>query len=242
MHLIDINDCIDDAWPIVDRSDSVPKGMTNFYPTDADKHGDDYAHFFVEDYRFERIWTEPERYVPVLKKYAGMIMPDFSTYTNMPIPMQIWNAYRNKALAAYYQSQGIDVIPSLMWSDDRSFDWIFDGMPIGGTYALGATGFDADDTSRHGFYTGLFEAIRCLKPNTLLVYGRKLNLHLPCRMVYYSNNSIARLREVDARRAAAKAADAKAEDANADDVMRDCMGTVLGRILSYQDEYAEGER
>jgi hypothetical protein len=119
-----------------------------------------------------------------------------------------------------------------MWSDDRSFDWVFDGMPIGGTYALGATGFDIDDTTRHGFYTGLFEAIRCLKPDTLLVYGRKLNLHLPCRMVYYKNSCISRLRDVDARKKREK----ERASMSPDELMRDYMSTVLGRIMSYQGE------
>lgn len=194
LHLIDIGDCIEDSWPVLGPSHAVPDGLTVFLPSQADRHGSEFAHFFIEDYRFERLWKEPERYVSVLSKYAGMIMPDFSTYRNMPIPMQMWNAYRNKALAAYYQMQGIEVIPSLMWSDERSFDWIFDGMPIGGTYAVGATGYDETPENKHGFYQGLFEAVRCLKPDVLLCCGRKLNLHLPCEMIYYPSDNINRVR------------------------------------------------
>lgn len=237
LHLIDIDCCVDDSWPIVSRSDAIPEGMTHFLPSQVDKHENDYVHFFIDDYRFERIWTSPERYVNLFKRYAGMVMPDFSTYTNMPIPIQMWNAYRNKALAAYYYDQGIEVIPSLLWSNERSFDWIFDGMPIGGTYALGTTGYDSSPELKEGFYTGLMEAMDCLKPDTLLVYGKRLDIELPCKMIYYANNSIQRLRDVDAKKRAEDGQEPEEPENDPTTTQyNEVVSALMGKILSYQGD------
>jgi len=46
------------------------------------------VHFFVDDYQFERLWRNPERYVDRLKKYACVLTPDFSPYADMPMATQ----------------------------------------------------------------------------------------------------------------------------------------------------------
>ena len=57
-----------------------------------------WVHFYQDDYRFERIWSQPERYVERLRKFQGVISPDFSIYRELPLAMQIWNTYRNRAI------------------------------------------------------------------------------------------------------------------------------------------------
>ncbi len=44
-----------------------------------------------------------------MKKYDGVLSPDFSMYTNYPEAFQIWQVYRNRWCAAYWQSKGIKV-------------------------------------------------------------------------------------------------------------------------------------
>lgn len=74
-------------------------------------------HCFVDDYQFIRYWNNPDKYLPVLSKFSAVCSPDFSTYTDMPLAMQIYNHYRKHWLAAYWQLNGITVYPTISWSD-----------------------------------------------------------------------------------------------------------------------------
>ena len=52
------------------------------------------VHFFVDDYQFQRVWNQPDKYIPLLQKFGAVCAPDFSMYTDMPLAMQIYNHYR----------------------------------------------------------------------------------------------------------------------------------------------------
>ena len=89
------------------------------------------VHFFVDDYIFERTWHDPRRYALLLSEFKAAMTPDFSLFTDYPRAVQIYNHYRKHLIGAYWQSMGITVIPSICWSDHDSFEWCFDGEPVG---------------------------------------------------------------------------------------------------------------
>ena len=94
------------------------------------KHPEDkICHFYLDDYQFERVWNDPDRYVPILKRFKAVLAPDFSLYTDFPRAVQIFNHYRKMWCAAYWQERGINVIPTICWSTPDSFEWCFDGIP-----------------------------------------------------------------------------------------------------------------
>ena len=97
-------------------------------------------HFFVDDYLFERVWNDPARYALLLSDFRAVMTPDFSLFTDYPLPVQIYNHWRKHLLGAYWQDRGLTVIPSVCWSDKSSFDWCFDGEPVGGTVAVSSVG------------------------------------------------------------------------------------------------------
>ena len=200
MHLVDITDCDIDGWPTVRSCNEVPDRLISFCIGAKDKDG--YAHFFLDDYRFERLWRCPERYIDALREYKGVIGPDFSIYTDMPWPMQVWNKYRAMALTNYWQRMGIDVIPNLVWSDRKSLWYMFDGMPNGGTFCVGTVGMPkADAETRENFQNGLDAAIEMLHPDTLLIYGsyRKFDTHGSCDVVYFENDNRERLSQWESK-------------------------------------------
>jgi len=43
------------------------------------------VHFFLDDYKFEVLWKEPEPRVEKLKEYRAILSPQFSMYTEMPV-------------------------------------------------------------------------------------------------------------------------------------------------------------
>ena len=59
---------------------------------------DTWIHFYEDDVAFERIWNTPNKYLPIIKKFKGVITPDFSVYRDMPLVMQQWNIYRSRAI------------------------------------------------------------------------------------------------------------------------------------------------
>ena len=129
-------------------------------------------HFYSDDYQFERVWAQPEQYLGILREFAFVIQTDFSIYLDFPEPLQKWNHYRNQLLGAWWQSQGLYVIPSASWSDERSFDWAFEGMPEKSTVAISTVGCVKSGELYGYFMAGVRELIRQKHPTGLLVYGK----------------------------------------------------------------------
>lgn len=80
------------------------------------------VHFFLDDYQFSRLWTNVDAYIPILRRFSWVMTPDFSTYTDFPKAIQIYNHYRKHWVGAYMQEAGIRVIPTISWSTPDSYD------------------------------------------------------------------------------------------------------------------------
>lgn len=128
-------------------------------------------HCFVDDYQFIRYWNNPNKYLPVLSKFSAVCSPDFSTYTDMPLAMQIYNHYRKHWLAAYWQLNGITLYPTISWSDEKSYDWCFDGEPVGGVVAVSSVGTQKNKESKRLFLLGYEEMMKRLDPAWVIFYG-----------------------------------------------------------------------
>lgn len=128
-------------------------------------------HFFVNDYMFLRYWNTPDRYTEKLKTFNSILSPDFSTYTDMPVAMQIYNHYRKHWLAAYWQMHGMTVYPTISWSDEASYEWCFDGEPVGGIVAVSSVGCCKNKEAKRLFLKGYEEMMKRLSPSFVIWYG-----------------------------------------------------------------------
>lgn len=156
-----------------------------------------FVHFFLDDYQFERLWNAPERYLTTLSSYAGVLSPDFSLYRDMPCALQLWNTYRNRVLTCWLQQQGLNVVPTVSWSDRSSYDFCFDGPPMYGTFALSTVGTQKNRDARRLFRDGFYEFMERCSPDTLVVYGEPLRLIDDIKTLqvhYFPNDNIQRLR------------------------------------------------
>ena len=99
-----------------------------------------------------------------------MITPDYSLYRNMPLAMQIWNTYRNRALAYWLQNNGVNIIPNVRWGEERTYEFAFEGLSPGGVFAVGTNGCVRDKDSRYYFFHGLHKMIEALKPSVIVNY------------------------------------------------------------------------
>ena len=129
-------------------------------------------HFFLKDYQFSRLWTSPDMYTEMLRRFRFVCTPDFSMYTDFPLALQINSHYRKHWLGAYWQSKGITVIPTICWSDERSFEWCFDGEPEKSTVAVSSVGTQLNERSKSLFLLGYQQMMSRLQPKMVLFHGR----------------------------------------------------------------------
>lgn len=139
---------------------------------DKVNQGNDYekiVHFFLDDYRFESIYNNPERKLDILKQYKAVLTPDFSMFTEMPIALQLFSTFRNRWVGAYLQEQGISVIPTVRWGDLTSFNFCFDGIEKGCIVAVSTVGVKKEKSH---FMLGYNEMLSRIKPCKILCYGK----------------------------------------------------------------------
>jgi len=114
------------GYPII-RSDDLE--VTNLYPFDRintkrpdKKYFDRTVHFYLNDYKFNCIWNNPMKYLNLLSKYNGCIMPDFSNYDDYPEALNIFQMYKRFWITAFLQDYGIKVIPSVRINSSTDLD------------------------------------------------------------------------------------------------------------------------
>ena len=126
------------------------------------------VHFFLDDCQFNRLWNQPNRYLPILQQFRYVMTPDFSMYTDFPKIIQIYNHYRKHWIGAYLQENGVDVIPTISWSTPDSYEWCFDGEPTNGTVAVSSVGTQKNKKAKELFIQGYREMVRRLEPEIKL--------------------------------------------------------------------------
>lgn len=135
------------------------------------------CHFFLHDYRFECVWRYPDRYTEMLKKFDYVLSPDFSPYSDMPKCLQVYNVYRNRWCGRYWQEHGINVIPTVTWSNTESLEFALCGIPKQSAVAISTMG-----EGRWAKWQSLFEnwqyVMNQLEPKVVILYGKDLRNQL----------------------------------------------------------------
>ncbi len=157
--------------PSVKTDIYYPKKLIPFSKCTSSTDYDAWVHFYEDDYSFERLWKNPEKYLPILKKFEGVISPDFSLYRDMPLVMQLWNIYRSRAIASWLQNNGIKVIPNIRYGDFRTFSIASQGIEINGAIAIGTHGCIKSLKDREILVDGLDYVIPIIKPKIIIIFG-----------------------------------------------------------------------
>ncbi len=139
---------------------------------DKVNQSDDYesiVHFFLDDYRFESIYNNPEKKIETLKQFKAVMTPDFSMFAEMPIALQLFSTFKNRWVGAYLQENGICVIPTVRWGDLTSFNFCFDGIEKGSIVAVSTIGIKKQKAH---FMLGYNEMLNRIKPSKVICYGK----------------------------------------------------------------------
>lgn len=166
----------------------IPTDLIGFNYAKTSENKQTGIHFFIDDYQFERIWNSPFDYVDILSQYECVLTPDFSLYLDMPMAMKIWNVYRARLVGQILQDRGIKVIPTLTWAEPDTYKFCFDGIGKGGTVATSTVGVMRDKEAKKIWVDGMKEAIKQIKPKTILLYGSKIDFDFGNINVKYFNS------------------------------------------------------
>ena len=158
--------------PCVKTTSLIPRRLIPFSKAISEKDYSGFVVFYENDEKIETFWRNPNKYLPILKRFDGVVTPDYSLYYDMPYAMQVWNTYRGKAVGAWLNDNGIPVIPNVRWGDERSFDLSCLGVEKNSTIAIGTHGCIKSLAYKQLFSQGFNFVLQKLKPKTVIVYGR----------------------------------------------------------------------
>lgn len=127
------------------------------------------VHFFLDDYKFEAIWNNPDDRIKRLSKYKAVLSPQFSVYAEMPLCVKIHQTFKNRWCGAYLQSKGLKVIPSLAWGEPDTYWFCFDGIERGSVVAVSTVGVRKE---KDLFLSGYKEMLRKINPSAIICYGK----------------------------------------------------------------------
>jgi hypothetical protein len=176
--------------PALKRNNSIPRELVPFNKAKTEQDtAHKWVHFFIDDYQFERLWNFPKRYLDLLSRFEGVITPDFSMFASMPKAQQIWNSYRNRAIAYWLQNNGISIIPTVEWAEYSDLEWCLEGLPLNSSLALGTYGVQKQDLDRYGLIKGIEKICKELSPESLIIYGSEItSVNSLCKNVVWIEN------------------------------------------------------
>ena len=206
LDLVDIDNSTNDFWqmPIIEKENVIPNDLIELNSLNVENNTkkwnveakDVAIHFYMDDYKLERLWNRPEDYINVLSQYKCVLSPDFSLYLDMPMPMKIWNVYRSRQLGHYYQEMGIKVIPTIQWAEKETFEFAFKGIPKGSVVSVLTIGVKRDENALKIWREGMDAMIKEIEPSTILVYGGKLEYDYGnIQVLYYENKVTEKMKE-----------------------------------------------
>lgn len=134
------------------------------------------VHFYIDDYKLERLWTRPYENIERLRKFSCVLTPDFSVYLDMPRAMRIWNMYRMRLIGQMMQDAGLEVIPNLRCIDlEEAEDFSGAGIEPGGVYAVSTIGLSSNDDKEFEELckASMLKTVEVLKPECIIIYGMK---------------------------------------------------------------------
>ena len=159
--------------PVIEPVDYVPERVVPFSKAKSSKwiDYDCWVTFNDSEIANEVFWNNPKKWLPLLGKFKGIIAPDFSMSIHGPWSQLFAQTFRERALAAWLQENGIPVIVNIRYANDASRDFCCEGVPCNSTISIGTLGALEDKEKRKAIVEGLEFIVSTLHPTVILVYG-----------------------------------------------------------------------
>jgi len=89
----------------IDLDKIEPWGYTKT-KLDDEENAHKTIHFFTYDWNFETVYSKPEMTLEKLSQYYAVLTPEFSTYKDMPLALQMHSVFKNRWCGAFWQKHG----------------------------------------------------------------------------------------------------------------------------------------
>ncbi len=133
-----------------------------------------YIHFYLDDFLFDGIhgiWFDYNKAYEIINHFSGIISPDFSLFSDFPLPLKWWNVYRMRAFGFWCTTLGINVINNVRWDKDI-LDICYQGIPKDGIISIGVVASRLKYLKKRGDFEQYFiKMIEELRPHTIIIYG-----------------------------------------------------------------------
>lgn len=139
--------------------------------------------FFVDDYKFDSLngiyyalSTKNKKLLGELRtRFSGcryVIAPDYSTYSDMPLFLQIWNIARSRIVFIWLLLEcGVAVIPMAGWGSEDTLEFCFDGIEKGSVVAVSLKGAMNNPESKSLARKAITKLIGKVSPKAIIVYA-----------------------------------------------------------------------
>lgn len=89
--------------------------------------------FYTHDEQFETIWADPAGWASrfVNAGVMGVVAPNFSQGPLWPKSRNIWQRFRSRWMARYFQECGLKVVPDVLVPNLEDLEWELSGIPEG---------------------------------------------------------------------------------------------------------------
>lgn len=176
--------------PIVKPNHSdMPYTVLGFHRRKETVRKDVAIHFFIDDSKFITVLNNPYKYIDELSTYRWVIGPDFSVQPQMPLEDKRHNIFNIKKITAWWQYNGINVIPNVVWCSGIDYEYCFDGLPHNSVIAINSTGIGKDERSKQVWIEGYNKAVEILKPMSIIRYGARQDGEDESISVYFCNEN-----------------------------------------------------
>ncbi len=148
---------------------------------------DAYINWYIDDYKFDSprirtasneinkyncIWNYYDCAWDVIKHFAGIITPDYSTYQDFPEPIKTFSTYKMRTFGFWIGNKGKQVVNNVRWGTEETYDYCFNGIPVDSVVAIGTVGGGPRLLKyRENFENGFYRMIDVLHPKVIIVYG-----------------------------------------------------------------------
>lgn len=136
--------------------------------------------FYTDDQRFERVWTNLAGITTKFlhARVESLMQPNFSVYREMPLALKLYQTYRAKLVARYWQEAGLLVVPDIEFGSVDDLEFTLAGIPEGAPMCCTQLQTLGDSSLDDELRQGLGLALEKIKPVRLLVYGGEPGLRL----------------------------------------------------------------
>lgn len=128
--------------------------------------------FFEDDIKEDRFWKDMDYWVDRLKAYKCVVVPDFSTYYEMPMTVVFFNLWRTFLCGQVCQDAGIPtILPCRTYGDWKYGKYVNDWFPKGGYYAISTKGSKSNEWDMDNIKENLDAIYENLDPKGILIFG-----------------------------------------------------------------------